>query len=138
MKISTKGRYALQLMLDLAMEESGKPVSIKDVAGRHEISEKYLEQIISTLNKGGYVKSIRGAQGGYVLAKEPAEYTVGDVFRLTEGDISTSSCTAGDAKFCEYKSRCATVKVFDMINDAVNNVVDNITLADLVKWQKNL
>ena len=83
MRISTKGRYALRLMLDLAMEENGKPVSIKDIAGRQGISEKYLEQIISSLNKAGYVKSVRGAQGGYLLKMEPKDYTVGMILRVT-------------------------------------------------------
>ena len=83
MRISTKGRYALRLMLDLAMEENGKPVSIKDIAGRQGISEKYLEQIISILNKAGFVRSVRGPQGGYSLSRTPADYTVGMILRLT-------------------------------------------------------
>ncbi|MBQ8597588.1 MAG: Rrf2 family transcriptional regulator, partial [Lachnospiraceae bacterium] len=85
MKISTKGRYALRLMLDLATYQTGEPVSLKDVAKRQGISDKYLEQIISVLNKAGYVRSIRGAQGGYVLKKNPEDYTVGMILRLTEG-----------------------------------------------------
>ena len=113
MKISTKGRYALRLMLDLAMYSAGGPVCLKDVARRQQISDKYLEQIIATLNKAGYVRSIRGAQGGYLLKKDPAEYTVGMILRLTEGDLQ-------------------------QINDAVNQVVDNITLADMLEWQAEL
>ena len=85
MKISTKGRYALRLMLDLAVYNTGQPVSLKDIARRQEISEKYLEQIISMLNKAGFVRSIRGAQGGYLLGREPSWYTVGRILRLTEG-----------------------------------------------------
>ena len=92
MRISTKGRYALRLMLDLAMEENGKPVSIKDIAGRQGISEKYLEQIISSLNKAGYVKSVRGAQGGYLLKMEPKDYTVGMILRVTEGSLAPVDC----------------------------------------------
>lgn len=84
MKISTKGRYAMRLMLDLALNNTGAPISLKDVARRQEISDKYLEQIISVLNRAGYVRSVRGAQGGYLLRKAPEEYTVGMILRLTE------------------------------------------------------
>ena len=91
MKISTKGRYALRLMIDLAENSSGNPVSLKDVAKRQGISDKYLEQIISVLNKAGYVKSVRGPQGGYSLQRRPEEYTVGMILRLTEGDLASVS-----------------------------------------------
>ena len=85
MKISTKGRYALRLMLDLAVYNTGEPISLKDVAKRQNISEKYMEQIISVLNKAGFVRGIRGAQGGYLLSRAPKDYTVGMILRLTEG-----------------------------------------------------
>ena len=88
MRISTKGRYALRLMLDLARNGSGSPVRLKDVARRQEISEKYLEQIISVLNKAGYVRSVRGPHGGYVLQREPKEYTAGMILRLMEGQLT--------------------------------------------------
>ena len=97
MKISTKGRYAIRLMLDLASDTSGKPVSLNDIASRQQISEKYLEQIISVLNKAGYVKSIRGPQGGYQLVKKPEEYTVGMILRTTEGDLAPVSCVGSGA-----------------------------------------
>ena len=87
MQISTKGRYALRLMLDLAVHNTGELVKIKDISARENISEKYLEQIISSLKKAGYVKSLRGAQGGYMLAREPETYTVGTILRLTEGSM---------------------------------------------------
>lgn len=139
MKVSTKGRYALRLMLDLAEYSNGNPVSIKDIAGRQEISEKYLEQIISILNKAGYVRSIRGAQGGYVLKKEPSEYTVGMILRLTEGDLAPVSCVGAESTICGRKDQCVTVRIWEKINDAVNGVVDNITLEDLVNWsEKNV
>ena len=92
MKISTKGRYALRLLLDLAMNESGEPIRLKEVAERQGISDKYLEQIIATLNKGGVVKSTRGAQGGYSLKKAPSEYTVGMILRLMEGSLAPVEC----------------------------------------------
>ena len=88
MKISTKGRYALRIMLDLALMDSGKPVRVKEIAERQEISEKYMEQIISFLNKAGFVRSMRGPQGGYFLTRKPEEYTVGMILRLTEGSMA--------------------------------------------------
>lgn len=136
MKISTKGRYALRLMLDLGLYHTGNPVSLKDVAARQGISDKYLEQIISVLNKAGYVRSIRGAQGGYVLAKEPSEYTVGMILRLTEGDLTPVSCVGTEASGCERRGDCVTARVWEKIYDAVSDVVDGITLADLLKWQE--
>ena len=89
MQISTKGRYALRLMLDLAVHNTGELVKIKDISARENISEKYLEQIISSLKKAGYVKSLRGAQGGYMLAREPETYTVGTILRLTEHEAGS-------------------------------------------------
>ncbi|MCH5257880.1 MAG: RrF2 family transcriptional regulator [Lachnospiraceae bacterium] len=138
MKVSTKGRYALKLMLDLATYNTGGPVSLKDVARRQEISDKYLEQIIAVLNKAGYVRSIRGAQGGYVLKKEPSEYTVGMILRLTEGDLAPVSCVGSEKDECERKSGCVTVRIWQQINDAINNVVDNITLEDMLQWQEEM
>ena len=135
MKISTKGRYALRLMLDLATEGNGKPVSIKDIAGRQDISEKYLEQIISVLNKAGYVKSVRGPQGGYLLQRRPEEYTVGMILRLTEGCLSPVDCVAPDGAGCEKGDACVTRILWKKIDDAINEVVDNITLGDLLDWQ---
>lgn len=136
MKISTKGRYALRLMLDLAMNEDGNVVRIKDIAARQGISDKYLEQIISILNKAGYVRSMRGPQGGYCLKKSPQEYTVGMILRLTEGSLAPVPCVEEDALECEREECCATVEVWKKLNLAVNDVVENITLADLVEIQK--
>lgn len=135
MKISTKGRYALRLMLDLATYNTGEPVSIKDIAKRQQISEKYLEQIIAVLNKAGFVRSIRGAQGGYMLKKEPKDYTVGMILRQTEGDLAPVACVGEEGMECDRKAECVTVRIYEIINDAVNGVVDHITLADLLEWQ---
>ena len=129
MKVSTRGRYALRLMLDLALNNTGEPVRLKDVAKRQEISEKYLEQIISILNKAGFVKSVRGPAGGYSLKRKPEEYTVGMILRLTEGSL------APDGADCGREDQCVTVMLWKKLNDAINSVVDNITLADLVEWQ---
>ena len=137
MKISTKGRYALRLMLDLAQNDRKNPVSIKDIATRQQISDKYLEQIISGLNKAGYVKSIRGPQGGYLLAKEPSYYTVGMILRLTEGSLAPVSCLEDEDHGCGRQTDCVTWMLWEKINNAVSEVVDNITLADLLEWQSN-
>jgi len=135
MKISTRGRYALRLMLDLATYNTGVPVSLKDIAARQEISEKYLEQIISILNKAGFVRSIRGAQGGYALTKAPKDYTVGMILRLTEGELAPVDCVVMDSALCEKKDTCVTVRVWEKLYEAICGVVDNITLEDLLGWQ---
>nr|WP_300094844.1 Rrf2 family transcriptional regulator [Sedimentibacter sp.] len=134
MKISTKGRYALRLMLDLALNNTGEYIKIKNIAERQEISEKYLEQIVTAFSKSGYVKSVRGAQGGYKLAKSPKDYTVGMILRLTEGSLSPVACVEDETECCRTDD-CVTVEVWKRLNTAINNVVDNITLADLVDWQ---
>lgn len=133
MKISTKGRYALRLMLDLALNNTGEYISIKSIASRQDISEKYLEQIISLLSRAGYVRSIRGSQGGYRLAMEPKEYTVGMILRLTEGSIAPVDCLEEDN--CERSSTCVTQEVWMELYDAIKGVVDRITLQDLVDRQ---
>ncbi|MBD5509525.1 MAG: Rrf2 family transcriptional regulator [Lachnospiraceae bacterium] len=136
MKISTKGRYALRLMLDLAIHDTGEPTRIRDIAARQEISEKYLEQIISTLNKAGYVRSIRGPQGGYHLVKKPEQYTVGMILRLTEGSLAPVACLEDEVNLCERQEGCVTLRLWQMLDQAISQVVDKVTLADLVEWQK--
>lgn len=135
MKISTKGRYALRLMLDLALNNTGGPVRIKDIASRQEISDKYLEQIISVLNKAGYVRSLRGPQGGYKLARDPKEYTVGMILRLTEGSLAPVACLEDEENLCSRQDECATLILWEKLYDAIKDVVDGYTLADLVDWQ---
>lgn len=138
MKISTKGRYALRLMVDLAKYNTGEPVSLKDIAKRQDVSEKYLEQIISLLNKASMVRSVRGASGGYMLRKRPEEYTVGDILRVTEGDLAPVEC-AGDGSYdCERIGTCVTNYVWNKLYNAINEVVDGITLADLVEKESVL
>ena len=138
MKISTKGRYALRIMIDLAVNAGESPVRVKDIASRQNISEKYLEQIIAMFNKAGYVKSIRGAQGGYLLTKEPKEYTTGMILRLAEGSIAPVFCVDAEAEGCEKKGACVSAMLWQKMNDAVNEVVDNTTLQDLVDWQNSM
>ena len=137
MRISTRGRYALRLMLDLATNYTGKPIRLKDVAKRQEISDKYLEQIIGRLSKAGLVQSARGAQGGYKLTKAPSECTVGEILRVLEGDLAPVACAASvHPALCPRLDDCVTTEVWRRIGEAINNVVDNITLADLLKWQE--
>ena len=138
MKISTKGRYALRLMLDLALNNTGEPVRIKDIAARQEISDKYLEQIISTLNKAGFVKSIRGPQGGYRLSKEPEKYTVGMILRPTEGSLAPVPCLDDEVNYCERQGGCVTLRLWQMLNNAISDIVDKVTLADLMEWQNQI
>ena len=138
MKISTKGRYALRLMLDIALNDAKTPVRIKDIAERQQISDKYLEQIVSSLNKAGFVKSLRGPQGGYRLTKKPEEYTVGMILRLIEGSLAPVACLDDDINNCTRADRCPTLILWEKLYDAISEVVDNITLADLISWQNNM
>lgn len=133
MKISTKGRYAVRVMLDLALHNTGECIKVKDIAARQDISEKYLEQIIAVLNKAGYVKSVRGAQGGYRISKDPREYTVGMILRLTEGSLAPVACLDENADQCNRVDTCETLQIWKKLYAAINDVVDNITVADLVK-----
>lgn len=136
MKISTKGRYALRLMLDVAMNEGEMPVRIKEIAVRQDVSDKYLEQIVSALNKAGFVKSIRGPQGGYRLSKRPEEYTVGSILRITEGSLAPVNCLEYEVNDCPRQESCATLELWKRLDNAIKSVVDNITLEDLIEWQK--
>ena len=134
MKISTRGRYALRMMLDIATNDHGEPVRIKDIAARQDISVKYLEQIVSVLTKAGYVKSIRGPQGGYRLVRLPKDYTVGMILRLTEGDLSPVSCTDNNYD-CPKMHDCVTIRIWKELDEAINSVIDKYTLEDLLDWQ---
>lgn len=136
MKISTKGRYALRLMLDIAMHGEGGTVRVKEIAARQEISTKYLEQIVSILTKAGYVKSSRGPQGGYRLVKKPEEYTVGSILRLTEGSLAPVECLEDEDNLCPRAKSCPTLVLWQELDNAIKSVVDKYTLADLVEWQK--
>lgn len=124
--------------MDLAMNNTGEPVRIKDIAARQEISDKYLEQIISILNKAGYVKSIRGPQGGYRLTKAPEQYTVGMILRLTEGSLAPVSCLEDEVNTCPRQDGCATLRLWQMLNTAISDIVDKVTLADVVEWQEQI
>ena len=125
-------------MLDLAMDTSGEPVRIKDVAERQEISVKYLEQIVSILAKAGYVRSIRGPQGGYRLSREPEDYTVGMILRLTEGSLTPVECAEAEPGACSREDTCVTRKLWKELDEAIRSVVDKYTLEDLVQWQHGM
>ena len=138
MLISTKGRYALRVMIDLAEHRSGEFISLKEIAQRQEISEKYLEQIVSVLNKAGFVRSSRGPQGGYRLMKKPEEYTAGMILKLIEGSLAPVACMDGDINDCPRQGKCATLRLWREIDEAISGVVERVTLADLVAWQQEL
>ena len=135
MKISTKGRYALRLMIDLAMAGQDGPVALRDVAKRQELSEKYLEQLVAPLTRAGLLKSVRGAGGGYLLTKSPAEYTAGEILRAQEGSLAPVDCGDSDHP-CERQNRCSTAPLWRRIAQAVDEVVDNTTLQDMVDEYK--
>ena len=136
MKISTRGRYALRLMLDLAIEAGDEYIKIRESARRQDISEKYLEQIVNILNKAGYVRSVRGASGGYKLTRPPKEYTVGMILRLTEGSLAPVECVEYAENECSRYELCATIDVWKKLSKAISDVVDSITLEDLVNNYK--
>ena len=132
MMISTKGRYALRIMVDLAQHDGDMPVSVREIAQRQDISGKYMEQIISVLGRAGLLRSVRGAQGGYHLAKTPEEITVGMILRATEGDLAPAECVGSDNLPCERSGVCPSHIVFTRVYSAINGVIDSILLSDLM------
>lgn len=133
MKISTRGRYALRLMLDLAEHGGNGPVRLRDAAQRQALSEKYLEQIIAVLRGAGYVRSVRGPQGGYVLCRPPESYTVGMILRLTEGSLSPVECVGDGANPCARADGCTARLLWEKMDGAIRGVVDHVTLRDLLE-----
>lgn len=132
MKISTKGRYALRLLLDIAQQGEGAVVSLKEVSGRQDISVKYLEQIVLRLNKAGFLKSIRGVQGGYMLTRAPKEYIVGDVLRAVEGSLAPTTCLQDDVNHCERCGDCDTLWFWQGMDAVISDYVDHHTLQDFL------
>ena len=131
MMISTKGRYALRIMIDLAQHDSELPVSVREIADRQDISGKYMEQIIGVLTRAGLLRSVRGAQGGYHLTRPAKEITVGIILRATEGDLAPAECVKNDVP-CGRTNECSTRLVFEKVYSAINNVIDNVTLSELI------
>ncbi|MDO4488697.1 MAG: Rrf2 family transcriptional regulator [Eubacteriales bacterium] len=136
MMISTKGRYALRMLLDLAEHQNCGYVALKDIAERQNISKKYLEQIIPILNKSNVLITTRGSQGGYRLAKTPDKYTVGDILRFTEGSLAPVDCLINDPVQCERSGECATLPIWQGLYRVINEYLDSITLQDILDMQK--
>lgn len=133
MKISTKGRYALRLMIDLAEHDVGDYIPLRDISERQEVSVKYLEQIVTALSRAGFLRAVRGAQGGYRLARSPEDYRVGDILRITEGDLAPIACLASGGEGCGRSDDCATLGFWRGLNKVINDYVDSTTLAQLVQ-----
>ncbi|MDA8442097.1 MAG: Rrf2 family transcriptional regulator [Peptococcaceae bacterium] len=139
MRLSTKGRYGLKAMFDLAQHIGEGPVSLKNVAERQGISEHYLEQLISGLRKASLVKSVRGAQGGYTLARDASKITVGDIIRVLEGPIAPVECVAEeDPEICDKADCCVTRRIWERVRDSIADVLDSVTLEDMVKDAERL
>lgn len=132
MKISTKGRYALRMLLDLALHQQDGYVALKDIASRQNISKKYLEQIVPILNKSNLLQANRGFQGGYRLVNAPREYTVGSILRLTEGSITPVACLDWDPVGCESRNDCMTLPLWQGLGKVIDDYLDNITLQDII------
>lgn len=132
MKISTKGRYALRMLIDLAEHKESGYISLKDVAKRQQISKKYLEQIIPIFNHTGMLLTNRGAQGGYKLARTPDKYTVAEILRLTEGSIAPVACLDQDPNECERSADCVTLPIWQGLYDVITDYLEGITLQDIL------
>ncbi len=130
--ITTRGRYALRVMLDLAQNRSDKYIPMKDVAARQEISLKYIERIVPALTKAGLLEGVHGKGGGYRLTRSPDGYTVGEILRATEGDLAPVSCLASGAAPCSRAAECKTLRMWKQYNDITNEYFDSITLQDLL------
>ncbi|WP_026475808.1 RrF2 family transcriptional regulator [Alkaliphilus transvaalensis] len=134
MKLSTKGRYGLKAMYDLAIHYGDGPIALKNIAERQRISDHYLEQLIANLRKAGLVKSVRGAQGGYMLAYPPEKITVGSIIRTLEGPLGPSDCVLEeDATNCDNAECCVTRVIWEKIRISISDVIDSITLQDMVE-----
>ena len=132
MKISTKGRYSLRMLLDLAEHEGKGFISLKNIAERQGISKKYLEQIVTLLNRSGILRTSRGYQGGYMLAKAPEHYTVGQILRFTEGNLCPVSCLEDQPNQCERSGNCKTLPVWEGLARVVSEYLDGVTLQTIL------
>ena len=133
MKISTKGRYAMRMMIDLAQHRADGYIALKDIAVRQNISKKYLEQIVPLLNKAELLRTNRGYQGGYALSKDPESYTVGEILRVTEGSLAPVACLQYAENDCPRRSDCATLPIWEGLYKVVTDYLDGITLADIIE-----
>lgn len=133
MMISTKGRYALRVMIDLAEHCNGEYIPMKDVVKRQQVSQKYVERIMTMLSKANFVEAVHGKGGGYRLNRSPDEYIVGDILRLTEGSLAPVTCLDCDAEECERADQCRTLPMWKELNNRITDFFDGITIADLMK-----
>lgn len=138
MKLSTRGRYGLKAMFQLALHNGEGPISLNQIADMQNLSESYLEQLFSTLRRDGLINSVRGSQGGYMLARDPREITVGHILRSLEGNMAPSDCVIGDEFECDREDRCVTKLVWIKIKDSIDEVIDSITLQDMVNDENQL
>ncbi|WZL71490.1 Rrf2 family transcriptional regulator [Clostridiaceae bacterium 35-E11] len=139
MKLSTKGRYGVKAMFELALSYGEGPIALNNIAEKQNISIHYLEQLFSSLRKAGLVKSVRGAQGGYMLANKPENITVGDIIRTLEGPLAPADCVIeDDKKECYKADYCVTRTIWQKIRDSINDVVDAITLQDMIDDHKKM
>lgn len=138
MLISSKGRYALRVMLDLAENSKDGFIPLKDITERQDISKKYLESIMGVLSKAGFVEAMHGKGGGYKLSKKSYEYKVGDILRLTEGTLAPVMCLEEDAKPCEKAWACKTLPLWSGLNKVISEYLDNISLEDILQRNENL
>ena len=136
MMVSTKGRYALTVMVDLAKYSDGGYVSLADIAERENLSMKYLESIISILNKGGMLKSLRGKNGGYMLARSPEEYSINEILLLTEGTLAPVNCIMQEGVQCEKAATCSTLPLWAGLDNVIENYLSMITLDDIIKGNR--
>ncbi len=132
MLLSTKGRYGLKMIFQLALSYGKGTMSLKDIANKLDLSDTYLEQLMSQLKKAGLVNSIRGAQGGYELSRDPSLITVGEVIRTLEGSLAPSECVSGEDSECSKADYCATRLIWEKIMIGIDNVIDGITLNDMI------
>lgn len=135
MKISTRGRYAIRVMLDLAEHNSGQYIPLMDIAKRQEISEKYLESIVAALSRKRFVSALRGKGGGYRLARSPQDYTIADILRVTEGSLAPVACLEQEVNDCERASDCRTLKMWEGFYKVINEYFEGITLQDLLEQE---
>lgn len=135
MLVSTRGRYALRVMIDLAEHNSGDYITLRDIAKRQEISEKYLESIISILVKASFVEGMRGKGGGYRLTRAPERYTAGSVLKLTEGSLAPVACLDGKQKDCRHAAECKTLPMWEKLNKLIDGYLEGITIAELASQE---
>ncbi len=133
MLVSTKGRYALRIMVDLAGRNTGEFIPLKEIAKKQEISEKYLESIIAALAKAGYVTGLRGKGGGYKLTRSPEQYTAGEILKITEGSLAPVSCLESGRNCCERAGECKTLPLWTGLDKLINDYLEGITLDELAK-----